>query len=196
MLKVDTRSLSSRIRNPDRFATLQFDATSSVGALFLDMIKLVPSRYAKLTQETREVLGNQLIELLVLSLKSDERSLASTNSSVREAHLSRIETYIRKHLSEPNLDPDQIATACGISLRYLHALFRDTNQSVGQWIRSQRLDQCQQALLEVNSHYSIAEIAYRWCFNDQVQFSRLFKSSYGLSPRDYRRRATTSALTL
>lgn len=190
VLKVKANTLRSRIREPDRFATLQFDAESSVGALFVDMIKLVPARYPVLDQEAKDVLGNQLIDLLVLSLKSDERSLGSNQSSVREAHLSRIESYIRNNLADPLLDPDQIANACGFSLRYLHALFRDTNQSVSQWIRCQRLEQCKQTLLEVNTPLSIAEVAYRWGFNDQAQFSRLFKQAFGLTPRDYRKHNT------
>lgn len=188
VLKVNARLLKSKIREPDRFSTLQFDATSSVGALFLDMIKLIPNRYSQLEQEAQKMLGNQLIELLVLCLKGDSRCLGSSQSSVREAHLSRIENYIRSNLSEPDLDPEQIARSCDISLRYLHALFRDTNQSVGQWIRSQRLEQCKDNLSETNNPLSIAEIAYRWGFNDQAQFSRLFKSCYGMSPRDFRQK--------
>jgi AraC-like DNA-binding protein len=82
--------------------------------------------------------------------------------------------------------PETIAAACGISTRYLHELFRDTNQTLGQWIRDQRLNACRQDLRDPANHQTIAEIAYRWGFSDQAQFSRSFKAHFGLSPKEFR----------
>lgn len=38
----------------------------------------------------------------------------------------------------------------------------------------------------------MAEIAYRYGFSDQAQFSRLFKAQFGMTPSDWRRRARSA----
>jgi AraC-like DNA-binding protein len=188
VVKVDAKKLAGRIRAPDRFCSLQFDASSGAGGLFTDMLHLLPQRFDAMTAEARSTVGQQLVELLVLSLQADERTLTSANSSVREAHLTRIESFVRQSLGDRELDPETIAGACGISTRYLHELFRDTNQTLGQWIRDQRLAACHQDLADPGNRQSIAEIAYQWGFSDQAQFSRNFRNHFGLSPTEFRSR--------
>jgi AraC-like DNA-binding protein len=101
-----------------------------------------------MSEEVHATVGQQLIDLLVLALKADERTLTTGNSTVREAHLTRIESFIRKNLSDCELDPESIARGCGISTRYLHELFRDTNQTLGSWIRDQRLEACRESQIQ------------------------------------------------
>jgi AraC-like DNA-binding protein len=186
VLKVTSQALAERIRGPDRLCSLRFDAANGAGGLFTDMLHLLPARFDTLTPESRTAVGRQLVDLLVLAIKADERILASRQSSVRNAHLARIEAFIRAHLQDPRLDPDMVARACGLSTRYLHTLFRDTDQTVASWIREQRLAACRAALDEPDNCQTVAEIAYRWGFGDQTQFSRAFKSQYGLPPGEYR----------
>lgn len=193
VLKVEADALTGRMRAPDRFCTLQFEADNGAGGLFTDMLHLLPARFDGMTQEARVTVGRQLVDLLVLAIKADDRVLASGNSTVRIAHLARIEAYVRANLQDFRLDPDRIAGACGISTRYLHELFRDTNQTVRSWIRDQRLGACREALEDPANVQSAAEIAYRWGFGDQTQFSRVFKAHYGIPPGEFRERARASA---
>jgi AraC-like DNA-binding protein len=134
-----------------------------------------------------------LIDLLVLALKADERTLTTGNSTVREAHLTRIEAFVRKRMGDSALDPETIARGCGISTRYLHELFRDTNQTLGSWIRDQRLEACRESLRDFSNRQTVAEIAYRFGFGDQAQFSRAFKAQFGLPPKEYRDQARVKA---
>jgi AraC-like DNA-binding protein len=186
VLKVEAKALGLRLRAPDRFCSLQFNAAEGAGGLFADMLHLIPGRFNAMGFEARETVGKQLIDLLVLALKNDERTLTSGASTVREAHLTRIESMVRRNLGDTGLDPQAIAQACGISTRYLHELFRDTNQTLGSWIRDQRLEACREALADRSNRQSLAEIAYRFGFGDQAQFSRAFKAHYGAAPKEYR----------
>jgi AraC-like DNA-binding protein len=186
VLKVEAKALGLRLRAPDRFCSLQFNAAEGAGGLFADMLHLIPGRFNAMGFEARETVGKQLIDLLVLALKNDERTLTSGASTVREAHLTRIESMVRRNLGDTGLDPQAIAAACGISTRYLHELFRDTNQTLGSWIRDQRLEACREALADRANRQSLAEIAYRFGFGDQAQFSRAFKAHYGAAPKEYR----------
>ncbi len=192
VLKVDADALTGRLRAPDRFCTLQFEANNGAGGLFNDMLQLLPARFDGMTQEARATVGRQLVDLLVLAIKADDRVLTSGNSTVRAAHLARIEAYIRTNLQEFDLGPERIAQACRISTRYLHELFRDTDQTVRGWIRDQRLAACRDALADPNNNQTAAEIAYRWGFSDQTQFSRVFKAHFGVPPGEFREKARGS----
>jgi AraC-like DNA-binding protein len=108
---------------------------------------------------------------------------------VRAAHLSRIEACVRSCIGDRALDPETIARACGISVRYLHDLFRDADKTLSEWIRDQRLEACCEALGDPAGNQTIAEIAYGWGFSGQAQFSRVFKAQFGVSPRYYREQA-------
>ena len=191
VLKVEARALGGRIRQPDRFCSMQFNAADGAGGLFADMLHLIPGRFDEMSGEVRTTVGQQLVELLVLAVKADARTLTAGSSTVREAHLTRIEAFIRRNLGNSELDPDTIARACGISTRYLHELFRDTNQTLGSWVRDQRLNACREALRDPANRQTVAEIAYRWGFGDQAQFSRAFKAHFGTPPKDYREQART-----
>ncbi|TAA64004.1 helix-turn-helix domain-containing protein [Shinella sp. JR1-6] len=195
VLKVEGDALAGRMRAPDRFCTLQFEADNGAGGLFTDMLHLLPARFDGMTQEARITVGRQLVDLLVLAIKADDRVLASGNSTVRGAHLARIEAYVRANLQDFRLDPERIARACGISTRYLHELFRDTGQTVRSWIRDQRLMACREALEDPNNVETAAEIAYRWGFGDQTQFSRVFKAEFGVPPGEFRENARAGRLS-
>ncbi|MGO4871832.1 MAG: AraC family transcriptional regulator [Roseiarcus sp.] len=189
VVKVAGSALGGRIRQPDRFCSMQFDASSGSGGLFCDMLELIPRRIDHMSSELRATVGRQLVDLLVLALKDDERTLTAGNSAVRAGHLARIESFIRSRIGDPDLDPEKIARACRISTRYLHELFRDTNQTLGSWIRDQRLEACREALADPAQRQTVAEIAYQGGFGDQAQFSRAFKAQYGVPPREYREQA-------
>lgn len=193
--KISTAAIGGKIRQPDRFCSLQFDTTRGAGVLFSDILELIPRRIEGMSEELRATVGRQLIELLVLALKNDDRTLTVGATAVRAAHLSRIESYVRSRLGDSDLDPEAIARACRISTRYLHELFRDTDQTLGSWIREQRLDACREALGDPNRKQTVAEIAFQWGFNDQAQFSRIFKAQYGIPPREYRDHAMKKRAT-
>jgi AraC-like DNA-binding protein len=188
VLKIATKALAGRIRAPDRFCSMQFDANQGVGGLFADLVHHIPQRFHSMPEEAREAIGQQLVDLLALSIQSDDRTLTSGASTVRNAHLTRIENFVRCNLHRQELDPELIARECGISTRYLHELFRDTNQTLGQWIRDMRLEAAREDLRATRNPVSIAELCYRRGFADQAYFSRVFKQQFGISPREYRQR--------
>lgn len=189
VLKVEARALARRIRTPERFLGLSFSTGNGAGGYFIDMLHHIPERFDAMTEDVREAVGRQLVDLLALSLQADERVLGSRDSSVRAAHLARIEAFVRANLRRRELDPDLIARHCGISIRYLHQLFRDTNRTLGQWVRDMRLETAREELSAAANARSIAAICYDLGFGDQAQFCRLFKLRYGCAPGEYRQKA-------
>ncbi|WP_426037835.1 AraC family transcriptional regulator [Cypionkella sp. TWP1-2-1b2] len=188
VMKLSLQMLGGRVRAPDRFCSLQFDATNGANGLFVDMVHLIPQRYDAMSEEARSMVGRQLADLLALALQSDERVLSSGGSTVRMAHLARIESFVRRHIDNPDLVPDDVAAGCGVSVRYLHELLRDTNQTLGSWIRDQRLAAAREDLGNPRDKRAIGEIAYARGFADQAQFSRAFRQRYGITPKEARAR--------
>ncbi len=186
VLKVCKSDLTEQIRQPDQYCARVFDATQGIGALFVSMIRETQFHASSVSGNAGETLSRQLLELLALAIKSDPGATGSTTSSVRAAHLLRIEKIIHQNLKNSELSPDFISEACGISKRYLHDLFKDLNGTVAQQIREQRL-LAAKTLLHERPDLAISDVAYRFGFSDQAQFSRLFKAKFQVTPTDFRR---------
>jgi AraC-like DNA-binding protein len=174
------------IRSLDPFFGRLFDGDCGVGGLLFDMVRHVPLRFGSSEQTSAEGVGNTFIELFVLALQSDDHAANSAQTSVQRAHLGRVERFVKQNIGNPSLSLDMIARACNISVRYLHTLFQGSGISAAQWIRDTRLEACRAQLAETHRKESISEIAYRWGFSDQAQFSRHFKARYGMTPREMR----------
>jgi AraC-like DNA-binding protein len=75
-----------------------------------------------------------------------------------------------------------------MSVRALHALFEDAEESVAGLVRGERLARCIEDLQQPNGG-SVTEIAFRWGFSDAAHFSRLFKRAFGVTPSEVRHEA-------
>jgi AraC-like DNA-binding protein len=101
--------------------------------------------------------------------------------------LARILEYVELHLPEPDLSPETLARAHHISVRYLHKLFQQKGTTVGRWILRRRLEECRRDLLRQGRRSrTIAAVAGRWGFTSATHFSRVFRTAYGMSPREWR----------
>ena len=101
--------------------------------------------------------------------------------------LRRIDDYIIDRLSDPNLDPPEIAAAHFISTRHLHRLFAGRGSTVTQRILHERLTRCCLELRHPSADgRSITDISRRWGFADLASFSRAFRAAYGMTPTQYR----------
>lgn len=188
VLKISKRSLAEKVRDPDRFCARTIDSRSGLPALFTAMMQQLHS--LPLSEgRAAEVLGRQMVEVLALALDETAGDDHQVRTSVRAGHLRRAEQVVRKHLCNPALSPEFVADACGISKRYLHELFGDTNQTVSQFIRDERLTAARD-MIASSPALTMAEISYRFGFSDQAQFSRLFKARFDIAPSEWRRIST------
>ena len=93
---------------------------------------------------------------------------------------SIIETSYRERLSV-----NEMAASMGLNRSYLTTLFREhTGMSIQEYLIEFRL---QQSILRLQrAKYSVKQAALECGFNDSLYYSRLFKTHYGVSPRNYR----------
>lgn len=109
-------------------------------------------------------------------------------SSLVMAHRARIIGYIEAHLRDPGLNPTVVARACKITARYLHHLFTSESETVTQYIRRRRLEECARALIAAPVRGGrVTEIAFDYGFGSLTQFGRVFRKQYGMTPSEYRR---------
>ena len=134
--------------------------------------------------------GDAITEALLGTLVSviNESHIPASND-VREVYLLKTRDYVLRHLNDPSLTPGSIAKANNISLRYLHQLFEECDESVQQHIISMRLKKARKDLANpLMKHRSITDIAYSWGFHCSAHFARRFRASYGCTPTQYRQR--------
>jgi len=96
--------------------------------------------------------------------------------------------HIERELGNPDITPQSIAGRFGCSVRTLHALFATRGETVSGMIRKRRLERCRIELGCASMPDRIGDLAVQWGFSDAAHFSRLFKASYGVSPRAYKNR--------
>lgn len=120
---------------------------------------------------------------LVSTMLSSILDTHATDYDPRKLVLKNLVRYIDTHLSSPELTPSSIAAAHYISVRHLHALFREADITVSTWIRTRRLEHCRTDLCNpVFADHTVFAIASRWGFTDAAHFSRIFKTAYAVSP--------------
>jgi AraC-like DNA-binding protein len=98
----------------------------------------------------------------------------------------RIMAYVRAHLREPRLSAAQIAAEHHISVRHLYKVLAASDVSLGDWIRTHRLEGCHNEIGAEGPVYPLASIARHWGFTDPSSFARIFRAAYGMSPREWR----------
>ena len=176
-------------RHADRMAGLRLSGREGIGALlsgFLVQLTENPGGYSASDEPRLALALGDLVSALFAHTLETENTLVP-ESRGRSLSL-RIRAFIHEHLHEPQLTPGAIAAAHHISLGYLHRLFQEDGITVAAWIREQRLERTRRDLTDLAlSAVPIHLIAARWAFSHPAAFSRAFRATYGIAPRDYRR---------
>jgi AraC-like DNA-binding protein len=160
-------------------------SASGPARLLVRFINAVAAELPGLDEAAGAAAANAAVELLRAAV---EPNLPATRATNRAAMRAEIRQYVRTHLQEPSLGPASIARAHAISVRALHALFEDCEESVAALVRRERLARCYEDLCRPNAG-SVTSIAFRWGFCDAAHFSRVFKQAYSVTPRVVRQAA-------
>jgi len=133
-------------------------------------------------------IGARHIRDLIALVMLDNVDTYSCESAVRAAMLIRIKKLITARLRDPELDLTGIASAAGISVRYVQALFHATGSTAQEFIREQRLRNAADLLANPHKKVTITEIALASGFSSSSHFASAFKTLFGFTPSEFRRR--------
>jgi AraC-like DNA-binding protein len=155
-------------------------ALESMRSAYFELSHMPPH----LAHSAAQALG-QLIRLSLLQL-SGAHGTRGGPLALRE----RVQRYVAQHLGDPALSVSRIASDLGCSKRLLHAAFSDAEESLRDYITTQRIAACARTLADPQAAArSISEIASEHGVVNASHFSRAFRERMGVSPREHRERS-------
>lgn len=193
-IEIDRRDIEkkSKIRNIKCLGAL--DLATGSGRLFHDYCMSTYRTYDSLGAAEREIAGSHIVDLFVLAA-SKNVSAVEDEVDVREARKCAIRLYIDNNFHRPALSPALVAKENGISIRYLHNLFEDTNETISEIFWNTRLQRSRDLLRSPKwAMRTITSIAYTCGFSSCSHFSNLFKARFGETPTEFRSRVASEWL--
>ena len=167
VLKVPGALLRGRLRTPDRYCALSFDASSGAGWLFASYVDLVGQQLGQQLDggdgPARELAAQQLVDLLVCSVQADARVVQRFGGARRAPVPHRLRA---PPPGRPRPDAGTHRAGLRISTRYLHALYRDAARPLSSGCTSSAWTAPRAARRAV----SVASVAHQWGFADQSHF--------------------------
>ncbi|MFI6288636.1 AraC family transcriptional regulator [Streptomyces sp. NPDC051018] len=186
-LEVPKSALPLPRRLADLAIGLPIPDNEGPGALLAQFLRHIVRnvRDYRLTDGPR--LGTVAADLLAAMLAhAAEREDALPPHTHQYMTVRRIKASIQRNLGDPELSPATVAAAHHMSTGHLHRLFRAEGVTVGALIRLSRLERARAELADPRREREhIHTIAARW-FLTASEFSRSFRSVYGMSPSEYR----------
>lgn len=189
VLKVPRALLESRAGPARELAGYVLKPLQGEAALVSSYIAQLPLHEGSLSPQAKEIVEQQVLDLLAVALAKLTSGEGPRLSSARSLVRTMIGSAIEAHLTDLQLEPETIAAAVGVSVRYANSVLAQENTSIMRLLWFRRLERCRKALEDPSlARRMVSEIAYSCGFSDMTHFGRKFKATYGSSPRDYRRR--------
>lgn len=184
VIKMPREVLARHLIEPEKYAAISMNANSGLGLVLKDFIFSLVGELGSPESEPSELLSENLVNLIALSFSSTvfQNNLAESDC-VKEALMRRIRGFITNNLLDPKLNNSRIAESQGISVRYLHKLFQDQDESIHEMILNKRLAIAHDLLLgRDETKPTVESVAYHVGFSGAPHFSRAFKVRYGVCP--------------
>lgn len=130
------------------------------------------------------VIARKKADFLNLEYESygEEKGGFSVNAETESAIL-----YIREHYTNSTLSLSEVAHLVGMNKDYFSSLFKkDTGYGFVDYVNNMRIQKAKELLTTTNK--KVYEVGMEVGFQDESYFSRVFKKSVGVRPREYKNR--------
>ena len=175
------------LMSPEQVTGLAIGGDEGIGRIASLFMQTFIAESEHLEAHTLQGLTWAMLEILNAASVSLLTGESRNSSRHRAFQVHQIRLYIEENLRDPDLTPSKVATAHGISQRYLNKLFEGEDATVGRLIRNRRLEKCHQDLKNpAFAEKPISQIAYSWGFNNPSHFSRSYRHRFGVSPQAMR----------
>lgn len=149
--------------------------------------ELLKSTVANLLS-SRRLLRNKFSGIQQQEGKIEKISLTSNDEKI----LERIMKVVNDHLSDPELNVEMLAAEVGLSRVHIHRKLKElTNLAPREFIKNIRLQQAA-VLLAEDKKLSVSEVAYAVGYSNLSHFSSSFREKYGISPKEYSQKHSSS----
>lgn len=164
-------------------AAKRIEGGSGTGLLTSRYIRTLFDQLPSVPPTSRLALTAVMIDLVGEAAAITVREARPFRSTGRRT-LERARIFIERHVGEDDLSPARIAAGVGISPRYLSDLFAGDGLTTMRHVTSRRLERCRDALArETWRSGLITQPVFEHGFVNLSSFNRLFKDTYGVTPR-------------
>ena len=126
----------------------------------------------------------QLLHILVKKYRKLDVQDELLKSNQQLNRLGMITSYLKDHYME-DISLGKLAGIFGYSPSYLSKMFsQEMGESLILYITNKRIEKAKEYMK--NSEISLADVAFMVGYDDYTYFSRVFKKSTGMNPRNYR----------
>ena len=186
-VEIPRANLVERLSNKEIPVAVNFSTGAGLGRIAADFCLSLATESDAISEADKAQLGNDLLDLVARAVDRSGKG-EPVEHAVHKARLHAIKSYIDQNLGNPVLSLNSIAKNNGISVRYLHHLFRQEDTSPADWIWNRRLQRCYDLLATpAAAERSVTDIAYSAGFSSSSHFSTMFKARFGVRPTDVRR---------
>lgn len=113
-------------------------------------------------------------------------NMSKPSTDTRDTYINKAKAFIKSHYPY-NISISDVADAAGIERSYLYRIFKEKlGISPQEWLTTCRLENA--ISMMNNTEMSITEIGNSAGFYDTAHFSKVFKTKYGCSPREFSRK--------
>jgi len=190
VLKLPTSALTSKLKGIEDLTAQAVSSKKGAGHVLINMLQALKDEAGNLDQTCAAAISSGIVSVLTGGLQSLVKTDISEQSNLSNYHIQRIKNVIHQQLHNPKLNIESLSELVGLSNSHIHRLFQSQPESASQYLWRCRLDACQRDIINpFNKHTSLAEIAFRWGFNDAAHFSRLYRSNFGCTPSQQRQRS-------
>jgi AraC-like DNA-binding protein len=175
--------LVNRTRSLPELTARRISGRSGMGAVLSPFLAQLGQRLLLGDLEPSIEICDAVLDLLSATCRAEGERDGAVPASAQQALLLRVQSHIDERLGDTGLDPETVAAAHHVSVRYLQKLFQAEGTTVSAWIRRRRLEQCLRDLRDERLRDApAAAIGARWGFPEPANFSRAFRREFGTPP--------------
>lgn len=184
---VPSRALRDRLPPSFDFEAERVSDDPHVGHLIVETARSLNSGVLRMTEQDGVRLFGVLLDLVALSLSRRSRGQTAEAPCFADATALALRRTVHERLREQGLTVATVASAVGISERYVHKLFERSGTTFSHYVVERRLDGAAADLKDPTLlDREIGTIAFDWGFSDLSHFTKRFKQRFGCRPRDWR----------
>ncbi|MGD9943925.1 MAG: helix-turn-helix domain-containing protein [Burkholderiaceae bacterium] len=160
---------------------LKLAGGSRLAPLLTETVRLLTDTDTAVHDRATDALVGTVVELLAMEL-GERDGLRAHSRNAAELSFDTIRKFTELHLTDPELSPAMVASACRVSVRTLHRLFRRyADSSFESHVIEARLALSEQ-MLRARRTRTVSEAAYACGFNNVSHFTKRFSERFGVSP--------------
>lgn len=193
-MKVPENLIHKRLLNLNLLNVGYLPCESGINKVFATMLSSLCDSMDELDSTDLRPIEIALSEFLISNL-IHQSGVLDFGSTAKIDQFKRVCNMIDANLADPELSLNMVAVQNHVSQRYIQKLFESSGTSFVNYVRARRLERCRFELGHPEyRHLSVSDICFRWGFNDAGHFSRVFRSEFDITPREYRRKHSQSAI--